>query len=1279
VASPASSPPPDTWTPPEEFDEYRLIRLIGRGRTGRVYLAHDTLLERPVAVKFIPALGQNALARFLVEARAAARIQHPNVVTLYRVGQLEDQPYLISEFIRGVSLDRLAKPVPPERALAIGKDLARGLSAAHRRGVLHRDIKPGNAVLTESGEVKLLDFGLAKLLDPSTSAEGGQRQPRVPAPPELPADLDPEASPGFGARSLDGVFLPSLPRGALVGTPYYMSPEAWAGEELTARSDVYSLGVVLYELCAGKGPFRDVPWRELSEVVRSRDARPLAEAAPGVEPGFAAVIDRCLRRDPSERYSSAAAMLDALEQLGRDEVSAGVIPEGNPYRGLQAFEAEHRALFFGRRREQHAVLERLKGDSFLLITGDSGVGKSSLCLAGVIPLIIDGALEDWRRWRSARLVPGRRPVAALAAALAPVLEVQEDQLAELLHTEPSTLARRLRARLGAQEGLVLYVDQLEELVTLASQEEATQAGIALGVLAEGVTGVRMLATGRSDFLTRLTTVPGLGAEVPRALYLLRALTPEEMREAIAGPARVKNVRFESEALVDTLVSATAATEGGLPLLQFALAELWEARDKAAEIITQAALDGLGGVAGALARHADAAVDSLLPDQRVAARGVLLRLITADGTRARKTDRELVGADPRYRAALEALVRARLLVAREAEDGTSYEVAHEALVTGWKTLARWLAEAAERRDIQARLEAAAAHWERLGHTRDVLWGTRQLAEAAVLDPGELTLREQEFLEESRRTVVRRRRARRALAAGFLVLLALVYGSGQLRERWKLERQVREQLREAAEALDGARRERESLAAERAEAIRLYGAGLRAEGDMAWSHAADSSREVRQHFNAVAYRLERALVLAPDRQSVWNALADYLYERALLAEQEGEGATLPALLQRLRLYDVDEQRWKRWTAPTLLTVEVDAPGAQVELTPLAHEADGGEAQEETISLTSAPGPWKDVPVPPGLYQLAASAPGREPVSMPLRLARGEQRLLKLPLLLGGSLPKDFIYIPPGPLLFGSSVDAMRDFFKTVPLHERQTEGFLIARYETTYGDWLAFLNSLEEAERKRRTPAVKDYVGQMRLEQVKGTWVLHLKPSPGSKEYMVREGEPLRYPQRDRRAEQNWLRMPVTGINLEDAEAYVAWLSKRPLAEGGVPGARLCTELEWERAARGVDGREYPHGNKLSMDDANFDRTYGQKAGGFGPDEVGSHPLSRSPFGVEDMAGNAWEWARNWLEPHRPVARGGSYYYSTNSANSANRDPSDPSLRDLTVGLRVCAEPPQKPKG
>ncbi|NMO19710.1 SUMF1/EgtB/PvdO family nonheme iron enzyme [Pyxidicoccus fallax] len=1268
MGTPAASPPsPDAWTPPQEFDEYRLVRPIGRGRTGRVYLAHDTLLERPVAVKFIPALGPNALARFLVEARAAARIQHPNVVTLYRVGQLEEQPYLVSEFIRGVSLDRLSKPQPWERVLGMGRDLARGLSAAHRRGVLHRDIKPGNAVLTESGEVKLLDFGLAKLLD--EAAEPADAPARAGAePPKLPDDLDPDASPNLGARSLDGVFLPSLPSGALVGTPYYMSPEAWAGEELTARSDVYSLGIVLYELCAGRGPFRDVSWRDLPRVVREQDARPLAEAAPGVDAAFAAVIDRCLRREPTERYASAAQLLDALEGLTREETPADV-PEGNPYRGLQAFEAEHRAVFFGRRREQRAVLERLRAEPFLLIAGDSGVGKSSLCLAGILPAVAEGALEDGRRWHTARLVPGRRPMSALAAALAPLMQEAEEPLAEALRNEPTSLVRRLRARLGAREALLLYVDQLEELVTLASPVEAALAGQALGSLAEGATGVRLLATGRSDFLTRLTAVPGLGAEVPRALYLLRALTPEETREAVTGPARVKGVAFESEALVDALVASTTAADGGLPLLQFALAELWEARDATARVITQAALDSLGGVAGALARHADAAVARLLPDQRVAARGVLLRLVTVDGTRARKTDRELVGDDARYRAAVEALVHARLLVAREAQEDTSYELAHEALLSGWGTLARWLAEAAERREVQARLEAAAAHWEKLGHAREALWGPRQLAETKPLDPAELTRRELDFLRASRRTVVRSRRMRHVLAAGFVLSLALVYGGLRLRERWGLDRQVSAELQEAALALRNVGRAREALGSERAEAFRLYTSGRKADADKLWGRSGTQAARVRQQYDAVAGKLEHALSLAPGRPDVRDALADFLYERALWAEQDGDTETLSTLLQRMRLYDPAGTRWRRWNAPARLTLETSTSGAQVELRPLTRDAQGREQPGEPLTL--AGGPWLDVPVPPGLYQLSLRALGHEPVAQPVLLRRGESRRLHVPLPRAGTVPEGFVFVPPGEVRFGSSAEAsVREFFNAVPLHAVEVPGFLIARHEVTYADWLRFVEALPAEERVRRLPRVATggYAGMLALERVDGTWRLRFQP--GGEPYVARAGEKLRYARRDRREEQDWLRFPVSGITFADAEAYAAWLATR----GGVPGARLCSELEWERAARGVDGREYPHGDTLAPDDANIDTTYGKQPGGFGPDEVGSHPASRSPFGVDDLAGNVWEWTRSWLEPGKAVARGGSFAFAATSARSTNRELPEPSLRDVTVGLRVCADPP-----
>src|SRR5262249_12611989 len=151
----------------------RLLWQLGRGGMGEVYLGHDTLLDRPVAIKFISAIDPDALMReqFLTEARAAARLQHPNVVTVYRVGEIDGRPYIISEFVRGQNLDHIKLPMPWTRALELSIGLSRGLAAAHRRGVLHRDIKPGNVILPADGEVKLLDFGLAKFVEAGVMQE----------------------------------------------------------------------------------------------------------------------------------------------------------------------------------------------------------------------------------------------------------------------------------------------------------------------------------------------------------------------------------------------------------------------------------------------------------------------------------------------------------------------------------------------------------------------------------------------------------------------------------------------------------------------------------------------------------------------------------------------------------------------------------------------------------------------------------------------------------------------------------------------------------------------------------------------------------------------------------------------------------------------------------------------------------------------------------------------------------------------------------------------------
>ena len=246
----------------------------------------------------------------------------------------------------------------------------------------------------------------------------------------------------------------------------------------------------------------------------------------------------------------------------------------------------------------------------------------------------------------------------------------------------------------------------------------------------------------------------------------------------------------------------------------------------------------------------------------------------------------------------------------------------------------------------------------------------------------------------------------------------------------------------------------------------------------------------------------------------------------------------------------------------------------------------------------------------------------------------------------------------------------FLETIPLHQVHTQAFLIARQETTMGDWIDFLNDLpKEQQEKRRPQGRKDgrggFVELRRAED--GSWELRFRPT--DRTYRAREGERFHYAERTQRASQDWRRFPVAGVSPDDALEYAAWLDR----SGRVPGARLCTEHEWERAARGADAREFPHGNELWPDDANFDSTYGRKNGGYGPDEVGSHPASRSPFGVDDLVGNVWEITRSVIDADQFVARGGSFYQYRKTQMSSNRDPIAQVTRDHTLGLRICASP------
>jgi formylglycine-generating enzyme required for sulfatase activity len=274
-------------------------------------------------------------------------------------------------------------------------------------------------------------------------------------------------------------------------------------------------------------------------------------------------------------------------------------------------------------------------------------------------------------------------------------------------------------------------------------------------------------------------------------------------------------------------------------------------------------------------------------------------------------------------------------------------------------------------------------------------------------------------------------------------------------------------------------------------------------------------------------------------------------------------------------------------------------------------------------------------------------------------------------GVEVPGGFVYIPAGIALYGSrDDDGTRQWFGTVPMHQVATRPYLIARTEITYRQWIEFLDALPPVERVTRTPGIKrsltaDGEQLVELRPVGPSWELRLQPLTVT--YVARAGSPIEYRDRTRRKRQDWLDFPVSAVSADDVVAYAAWVDHTRR----VPRARLCTEQEWERAARGVDGRSFPHGEHLEPDDANIDATYGHLDGGFGPDAVGSHPASRSVYGLDDMSGNVWEITVSSDKTY--VTRGGCFFTGPRTAHLANRSPVARSNRHLLVGARLCADP------
>ncbi|HEU4866285.1 MAG TPA: serine/threonine-protein kinase [Actinomycetota bacterium] len=275
---------------------YELGELVGSGGMGEVYAGRDTKLDRAVALKFLRkdmASHEDLRSRFEAEARAAGRLSHANVVGVFDTGEHEGNPFIVMELLSGRTLadEAVSGPATEARARQVCREIVSALKASHTQGVLHRDLKPGNVLLCEDGSVKVGDFGVAKM------AEG--------------MDL--------------------TQAGIMLGTPAYLAPERIEGEPASAASDIYSVGVMLYEFLAGRKPFdADTPLGMI-RAIQEEQVPSLTDLRPDVDPEFAAVIGKAMARDPALRYASAAEMeADLIEPVVQPPTGDATLPQGVP-------------------------------------------------------------------------------------------------------------------------------------------------------------------------------------------------------------------------------------------------------------------------------------------------------------------------------------------------------------------------------------------------------------------------------------------------------------------------------------------------------------------------------------------------------------------------------------------------------------------------------------------------------------------------------------------------------------------------------------------------------------------------------------------------------------------------------------------------------------------------------------------------------------------------------------------------------------------------------------
>ena len=795
--------------------QYEIIRELGRGGMGAVYAARDTKLGRKVAIKFLNSHNQPELtARFILEARATARCSHENIIVIHEVGEHDGNPFMVLEYLQGVPLTQLlqdGRRLPPAQAVELIVPVVRALTAAHVHNIVHRDLKPDNIFVTDSGTIKVLDFGIAKLLQDDEDSAALLRA-------AVAHSVRPAQAAAPGGREL-------TQRGHLMGTLPYMSPEQWgAGTAVVdAQTDLWAVGIILFEMVAGQHPLAPRKgWDLMVTGVFSEPMPSVRAACPSLPDELADIIDRCLQKPKPQRFTSARDLLDALEPLLPGRFVRRLRSDESPYAGLKSFQESDAHRFFGRARDVSAAVARLRDAPLLAIVGPSGVGKSSFVRAGVVPAL----KASGESWSTLVVRPGRSPMAALAYALTPMLSTsasgatptgagavpptapgtvgaampttgalpmssdlsQQQALVERLYAEPGYLGSALRSRARSRgQHILLFIDQFEELYTQVAdpRERLAFATCLAGVCDDATTPLRLVLALRSDFLDYVAEAPALMAELTRGLYFLTPPNRDGLREALNQPAEMAGYQFEDAAMIESMLDHLEHTPGALPLLQFAASQLWETRDRDRRLLTVESYQRLGGIAGALASHADAVIAECTQREQALVRALFLRLVTPERTRAIVPVHEVYELSPdpgELHRVVDRLIRSRLLVGQTttSADGTTslggtVEIVHESLITGWPLLRRWLDETQDDAAFLDQLRNAAKQWQTRGYAKDLLWRGEAMQEAKLWHSryrGQLPDLQRAYLNAVFALSVKSTRRKRLAIIGAMAFLSLL---------------------------------------------------------------------------------------------------------------------------------------------------------------------------------------------------------------------------------------------------------------------------------------------------------------------------------------------------------------------------------------------------------------------------------------------------------------------------------------------------------------------------